>query len=76
MQGIGSGWQTKWQLLYYVGFRVQGFGFRFLCSLGLIGLEGQRDSASRLVMGIAGATVWLLGSLGYLLSPPDIPSRV
>ena len=42
----------------------------------IVYLEGQGDLVSRLTMGIIGVTIWVLGLLTYLLSPPDPPSRV
>ena len=40
--------------------------------LGL--LEGQGDLVSRLILGIHGLTIWVIGILTYLLSLPDPPS--
>ena len=38
-------------------------------------LEGQGDLVNRLVMWIIRVTIWVMGLLTYLLSPPDPPSR-
>ena len=38
-------------------------------------LEGQGDLVSRFIMGIIGVTLWVMGFLTFLLSPPDPPSK-
>ena len=38
-------------------------------------LEVAGDLARRLIMGMTRVTIWVLGLLSYLLSPPDPPSR-
>ena len=37
-------------------------------------LEGQGDLVSGLIKGINRVTMWVIGLLTYLLSPPDPPS--
>ena len=38
-------------------------------------MEGQGDLVSRLIAEITRFTIWVMGLLTYLLSPPDAPSR-
>ena len=38
-------------------------------------LEGKGDLGSRLVMGIIGVTVWVIGVINLLTKSPDPPSR-
>ena len=38
-------------------------------------LEGHGDLVSRLIMGIIGVIIWVIGLLSYLLSPHDPPRR-
>ena len=38
-------------------------------------LEGQGDLLGRLIMGVIGVTIWVVGVINLLTSPPDPPSK-
>ena len=52
-----------------LGFRVWGLGFRGGLGGGSL-LGGQGDLVSRLIMGITGVTLWVIGFTNLLTTSP------